>query len=101
MTHLQGGESLFGDFVDWIQEVSGLDEGTAEIIASIAASISLLAALNLGRTTKWLASIAGSLLAIAGSSAAGAIKEITAAAGGAAVAGGGSVAATIGAGLLS
>jgi TP901 family phage tail tape measure protein len=39
LRHIGGGESVFGDFVQWLRDTLGVSEGTAEGIAGVAAAI--------------------------------------------------------------
>lgn len=84
-TYLEGGESKFGAFVEWIQEMTGASEGLAQALAAIVASLGLLMVMKpftvlggLGKflkgfaggvtteTTKGLAGRSGGLLALMG-----------------------------------
>lgn len=39
LTYLEGGDSVFGDFVKWLQDVTGLSKGAAEAMAGLGTAI--------------------------------------------------------------
>lgn len=78
--YLEGADSKFGDFVKWIQDMTGASEGLAQALAAIAASLLLIA----GMRVFSLLGAVGKLFAGVGSGAAGEL-----AAGGAAARSGG------------
>lgn len=53
LTHLEGGESYFGDFVQWLQDVTGLSPDAAENIGLISSAIAGLFLSGLGRPLFW------------------------------------------------
>lgn len=88
LTWLEGGESKFGDFIAWIQEMTGASEGLATALAAVVASLALMMAMKPFAILKGI----GRFLAGFVSGAAGAWAEGTAAAGGAAAGAGGAAA---------
>ncbi len=59
LTYLQGGESIIGNFIKWIQDMTGASEGLAKALAGIVASLTLLALLRPGATLKGIGKLAG------------------------------------------
>jgi tape measure domain-containing protein len=69
LTYLEGGESKIGDFIKWIQELTGASEGLSKAIAGVVAGLGLLMALRVKAT---LGALGRFFLGMGGSTAAGA-----------------------------
>lgn len=64
LTHLEGGDSKFGQFVDWLEDVTGLSPETAENIGLVASAIAGLMLTGLGRPLFWAGVNAASMLVL-------------------------------------
>lgn len=70
-SYLEGGESKFGDFVAWIQELTGASEGLAQALAGIVASMGLLIAMKPFGVLKGIGRFLGGMASGAAGEAAG------------------------------
>lgn len=64
LTHLEGGESKFSLFVQWLQDVTGLSPETAENIGLVSSAIAGLFLTGLGRPLFWAGVNAASMLVL-------------------------------------
>src|SRR5690606_35990832 len=75
LKYMQGGESIIGDFIKWLQDVLGVSEDVAEGMAGLAAAVSsgLLVAFTLApaTTARIVARLVTPLIAAIGTSLAG------------------------------
>lgn len=87
LTYLEGGKSKIGDFIKWIQDLTGASEGLAKVLAAIIGSLGLLIAMRPIATLGALGKLFG--IGAGGAAAAGTGAAAAEAAGGAAAGGSG------------